>query len=102
MHQTRKGQYWYFWMKAHIGMDMYSDLVHTVTTTAANGIDVTQVDQLLYEEKKIVHGDADYTGAQHRVPRNLECNIAEKRGRVKAIPEGPVKESTQALKILKA
>lgn len=102
MHQTRKGQQWYFGMKAHIGVDMHSGLVHTVTTTAANAADVTQVEHLLHGKEKIVHGDAGYTGAQHRVPRNLEWNIAEKRGRVKAMPEGALKEATQALETLKA
>ena len=102
MHQTRKGQQWYFGMKAHIGVDMHSGLVHTVTTTAANAADVTQVEHLLHGEEKTVHGDAGYTGAQHRVARQVDWHIAEKRGRVKAMPEGPLKEATQALETLKA
>ena len=44
MHQTRKGNQWYFGMKAHIGVDADSGLVHTVTTTPANVADVTQAE----------------------------------------------------------
>jgi transposase, IS5 family len=40
MHQTKKGNHWYFSMKAHIGVHADSGLVHTVTTTAANESDV--------------------------------------------------------------
>ena len=42
MHQTRKGNQWYFGMKAHIGADRDSKLVHTVVVTAANVADITQ------------------------------------------------------------
>ena len=42
MHQTKKGNQWHFGMKAHIGVDADSGLVHTVTTTAANAHDITQ------------------------------------------------------------
>ena len=42
MHQTKKGQQWYFGMKAHIGVDAQSGLVHTLIGTAANVSDVTQ------------------------------------------------------------
>jgi len=48
MHQTRKGKQWYFGMKAHIGVDAQSGLVHTVVTTAANVSDVTQAHALLH------------------------------------------------------
>src|SRR5689334_9964652 len=47
MHQTRKGNQWYFGMKAHIGVDVASGLVHTVTGTAANEADITQTATLL-------------------------------------------------------
>jgi IS5 family transposase len=44
MHQAKKGNQWYFGMKAHIGVDDESGLVHSVVGTAANVADVTQVD----------------------------------------------------------
>ncbi|MBK1642981.1 hypothetical protein CKO12_14125 [Chromatium okenii] len=48
MHSTRKGNQWYFGMKAHIGVDVNSGLVHTVVGTAANEHDVTQVENILH------------------------------------------------------
>jgi IS5 family transposase len=48
MHQTKKGNQWYFGMKAHIGMDAESGWVHTVMTTPANAHDVTQAHALLH------------------------------------------------------
>mgnify|MGYP003347627870 FL=1 len=53
MHQTKKGQQWHFGMKAHIGVDAESGLVHTVIGTAANVNDVTQATQLLHGQEKI-------------------------------------------------
>ena len=61
MHQTRKGNQWYFGMKAHIGADRDSKLVHTVVVTAANVADITQTAELLHGEEKQVHADAGYT-----------------------------------------
>ena len=62
MHQTKKGNQYYFGMKSHIGVDAESGLVHSVVGTAANVADVTQVDQLLHGEETYVSGDAGYTG----------------------------------------
>jgi IS5 family transposase len=53
MHQTKKGNAWFFGMKAHIGADVDSGLTHTVVTTAANEADVTQVDQLLHGKELV-------------------------------------------------
>ena len=105
MHQTRKGNQWYFGMKAHIGVDGDSGLVHTVVSTAANAADVSQVEHLLHGEEKTVPGDAGYIGAEKRVApgkRKREWHIAEKRGQVKAMEEGPLKEATKELETLKA
>ena len=55
MHQTKKGNQWYFGMKAHIGVDVESGLVHTVTTTAANAADVTQTEHLLHGSEVAVY-----------------------------------------------
>lgn len=96
MHQTKKGEQWYFGMKAHIGVDADSGLVHTVTTTAANEADVEQVNDLLHGEESEVHADSGYTGAESRVNRkNLEWHIAAKRGTVKAMEEGSAKRTKQ-------
>jgi IS5 family transposase len=66
MHQTKKGNMYFFGMKAHIGVDAESGLVHSLVCTAANVADVTQVDQLLHGEEIYVSGDAGYTGVDKR------------------------------------
>jgi transposase, IS5 family len=66
MHQTKKGNQWHFGMKAHIGVDDASGLVHHVECTAANVADVTQVHKLLHGHEDTVCGDSGYTGADKR------------------------------------
>lgn len=66
MHQTQKGNQWHFGMKAHIGVDADSGLVHTVIGTAANVNDVTQGHGLLHGEETDVFADAGYQGAMKR------------------------------------
>ncbi|WP_437884673.1 IS5 family transposase [Pseudomonas sp. LRF_L74] len=66
MHQTKKGNQYYFGAKAHIGVDVQSGLVHHVHVTAANVADVTQVDKLLHGEENMVAADAGYTGVEKR------------------------------------
>lgn len=87
MHQTKKGNEWHFGMKAHIGVDVDSGLVHTVTTTSANAADVTQIADLLHGKEAIVHGDAGYTGASGHLPRRrkLRVEIALRPGKVRAM-----------------
>jgi IS5 family transposase len=107
MHQTRKGQEWHFGMKAHIGVDADSGLVHTVIGTAANVSDIACAGQALHGEEKTVYVDAGYTGVEKR-PEVLaehpetQWIVAAKRGRVKALPEGRIKELTKELERLKA
>jgi IS5 family transposase len=104
MHQTKKGNQWHFGMKAHIGVDVHTGVVHTVTTTAANAADVTEVANLLHGEETTVYGDAGYTGAAKRVDDAdaMAWHIAEKRSVVAALIEGPYKEAVQAYETLKA
>lgn len=86
MHQTKKGNQWYFGMKAHIGVDADSGLVHAVTTTAANVHDLDEVEMLLHGKEETVHADSGYTGAEKRVTRrNLTWHIAARPGRLKAL-----------------
>jgi IS5 family transposase len=66
MRQTKKGNNYYFGMKAHIGADADSGLVHTVICTPANTSDVTQAEALLHGEEEIAFGDAGYQGAHKR------------------------------------
>lgn len=61
MSQTRKGQQYYFGMKAHIGVDADSGLVHTVVGSTAKLGDAKVCDQLLHGDEQIVLGDGAYT-----------------------------------------
>ena len=90
MHQTKKGNQWYFGMKAHIGADRDSKLVHTVVVTAANVADVTKTAELLHGQEAQVHADAGYTGVEKRaeivaLERQIDWQIARKRGQIKAL-----------------
>ncbi|MFS8451558.1 IS5 family transposase, partial [Xanthomonas campestris pv. campestris] len=88
MHQTKKGNQWYFGMKAHIGVDEFSGLVHHVHCTAANVADVTVTHTLLHGKEDSVFGDSGYTGADKREELQ-DCEaaffIAAKRSVLQAI-----------------
>lgn len=62
MHQTRKGNQWYFGMKAHIGVDSKTKMIHSVVATAANVHDSQVLDDLLHGEETRVWGDSAYAG----------------------------------------
>lgn len=62
MHQTRKGNQWYFGLKAHIGVDAKEGTVHSVVTTAANVADSRVLPELLHGEERKVWGDGGYQG----------------------------------------
>ncbi len=88
MYQTRKGNQWYFGMKAHIGVDEFSGLVHHVKCTAANVGDVTVTHALLHGKEAGVFDDSGYSGADKRAELS-DCKatffIVAKRSKVKAI-----------------
>ncbi len=107
MHQTRKGQQWYFGMKAHIGADRDSKLVHTVVVTAANVADITKTAELLHGQERQVHADAGYTGVEKRaeiaaLQRQIDWQIARKGGQLKKMEEGAEKETLKASEKAKA
>ena len=64
MHQTRKGQQWYFGMKLHIGVDSKSGLAHSAVVTAANVHDKHPLPQLLHGAEQEVYGDSAYASQQ--------------------------------------
>jgi len=106
MHQTKKGNAWHFGMKAHVGTDLQG-LVHTVVGTAANVADVACAHQLLHGEEKTASVDAGYVGVEKRpevIAQSgaVEWHVAAKRGKVKAMREGPIKALVQQLEKLKA
>jgi IS5 family transposase len=107
MHQTKKGNQWYFGMKAHVGADMESGIVHTIIGTAANVADVKCAPALLHGEEKSGYGDAGYTGVEKRMEAEgsagaITWEVAVKRGKLKAMAEGEIKELTRRLERLKA
>ena len=66
MHQTKKGNQWYFGMKVHIGVDSQSGLVHSASVTAANVHDSHEVANLLHGEETRFYGDSAYRGKDQR------------------------------------
>jgi IS5 family transposase len=106
MHQSKKGNQWYFGAKAHIGVDMESGLVHTVAVTAGNVSDVTQAHTLLHGDEKHVLGDAGYIGIEKREENidktEVEWHIAEKRSKVEKISDDNVRGALEKLEKAKA
>lgn len=78
MSQTKKGNQWYFGMKAHIGVDLASGLVHTVVGTTAKVADITQLPHLLHGQEQVVLGDAGY----HRTDRTLDAPPPDRGPRI--------------------
>jgi IS5 family transposase len=66
MHQTKKGNQWFFGMKVHVGADINSGVVHTVSVTPANVSDINQLPQLLREDDRAIFGDAGYVQNQYK------------------------------------
>jgi transposase, IS5 family len=105
MHQTKKGNQWHFGMKAHIGVDADSGLVHTVVGTAANVNDVTQASALVHGEESDVFADAGYQGVSKREEvQGIQANwhVAMRPGKRRALdkstPMGAVLEKLEHLK----
>ena len=67
MHQTRKGNEWYFGMKMHIGMDSKTKLVHLIATSSANMHDLQMIGELLHGQETRVWGDSAYTGQREKI-----------------------------------
>ncbi|MCD4505158.1 IS5 family transposase [Chromobacterium piscinae] len=105
MHQTKKGNQWYFGMKAPIGVDAHSGLVHHVEGTAANVADVTMVDRLLHGTEAHVFGDAGFTGVEKRDEHRGRVTrwwIAMKPGKRKALTHSKDDQLAELGEIVKA
>ena len=94
MHQTKKGNQWYFGMKAHIGTDAGTGYVHTVTATAANTHDLDEAYRLVRDDDEVAYADAGYQGAakrpeiaedEHR--SRIEWRVAARKSKLKAMAE---------------
>src|SRR3990167_9765647 len=103
MHQVKKGNQWHFGMKAHIGVDADSGLVHTVIGTAANVNDVTQGHGLLHGDETVVFADAGYQGAAKRPEATgVDWHVAMRPGKRRALdkhsPWGDLLDKAEQLK----
>lgn len=104
MHQTKKGNQWYFGMKAHIGVDAGTGYVHSVTCTAANVHDLDQTCDVIRVDDRVVYADAGYQGVEKRPEitgdehmAGIEWKVAARKGVLKTMPEQDrVIESRQA------
>ncbi len=104
MHQTKKGNQWYFGMKAHTGVDAGTGYVHSVTVTAANVHDLDEIAKLVRDDDEVVYADAGYQGVQNRPDvtgdehlASVQFRVAARKARLKAMA-GPdrVAESRKA------
>ena len=107
MKQVKKANAWHFGMKAHLGVDVASGLVHTVEGTSANVADITQAHTLLHGQEKQVFADAGYQGVDKRpeiISRfgGVRFEVAAKRGKIRAMAEGKRKDLTRELERCKA
>jgi IS5 family transposase len=114
MHQTRKGNQWYFGMKAHIGVDSKEGIVHSVCSTAASVSDMHMLPELLHGDEKKVWGDAGYQGqtevihaaapnAQDMTSRRARCKggvdeVERRKNRTKARVRSKVEWPFRVLK----
>lgn len=111
MHQVKKGNQWYFGLKAHIGVDKESGLVHTLVTTAANVSDISQTAALLHGQEQQAWLDAGYVGVEKREDmqaalaangQEVQWHIARRRKTLEKLADGWQKNLAQAYEKLKA
>lgn len=92
MKQSKKGNQWYFGMKAHIGVDADSGLVHTVRGTSGSVNDLVEANSLLHGEETQAWADAGYQGAAKRPDARdgVRWNIAMRPGKRRALDKDNV------------
>jgi IS5 family transposase len=87
MHSSKKGNQWYFGMKAHIGADADSGLVHTVRCTSGHVSDIAEANTLLHGQETVAFGDAGYQGVERRpdAKADVTWHVAMRPGKRKAL-----------------
>ena len=101
MHQTKKGNQWYFGMKAHIGVDAESGLAHSLVTTPANTSDVATAHALLHGGEERVWGDAGYQGVGKREENRdaaVDWEVAMKAGKRRQLDKSGPEEAAEKRK----
>ena len=92
MHQTGKGNQWFFGIKAHMGLDKDSGLIHAVATSAANVHDLTVAAELLHGEERVIYGAAGYQvlhKGEEMAGQDVECPMAMGPGPRRRLPQTP-------------
>jgi IS5 family transposase len=84
MRQTKKGNQWYFGMKAHVGVDAGTGYVHSVRATAASVHDLDEAANLVRSDDEVVYADAGYQGADKRPEFTDDEHLSQLRWRVAA------------------
>lgn len=92
MRQVKKGNQWYFGMKAHVGVDAGTGYVHTVTTTPANVHDIVETVNLIRDDDEVVWADAGYLGVGKRPEIRSDEHLASVEFRV-----APRKKQVEAM-----
>ena len=103
MHQAKKGNQWHFGMKAHIGVDAESGLVHSLVSTAANVNDVTQAGALLHGEEADAFGDAGYRGvAKREEAEGPNWHVAMQPGKRRCLSDSKLGRMLEEVEKIKA
>lgn len=105
IHQTKKGNQWYFGMKVHTGMDKDSGLIHSVVVTAAIVQAVTSAADLFHGHEEVAYGDAAYQGIakmSEMAGRKAEFRVAMRPGQQRALPDTPEGKLQDLIETLKA
>jgi IS5 family transposase len=105
MHSSKKGNQWYFGMKAHIGADADSGLVHTVRSTSGHVSDIAEANTLLHGQESVAFGDAGYQGVEKRPDARADVTwlVAMRPGKRKALNlENPLGAITNKIEKCKA
>jgi IS5 family transposase len=99
MHQTKKGNQWYFGMKCHIGVDAGTGYIHGIAATGANVHDIAEASKLIRPEDEVFYGDAGYLGLNKRPEitedahkSQIDYRIAERPGKKRSMEHGPARD----------
>lgn len=96
MHQTKKGNQWYFGMKIHIGADSKTGLVHSASVTAANVHDSHEVPNLLHGNETRFYGDSAYRGKAQRERLKIIAPQAKDFTNKRAYRNAPLSDTDKA------